>query len=192
MPREPVAIAAWRRLSMPGHDVARVTADGEGWRLSGMAAFRSESGPAALNYEVICEADWSTRMGLVRGFVGPAQVDWRIVREAGAWSLNGRPVTGLGHCLDLDFGFTPATNFTQTRRIALAVGQSADVPAAWIDADTAALVEAAELVEMRQTYVRRRDDACWYESSTTGYEALLEFAPDGFVRLYPELWEAES
>ena len=177
---------------MPGHDAARVVPDGDGWRLTGVAAFRSGSGPAALGYEVACGPDWATRAGVVRGFVGRAEVDWRIVREGRQWTFNGRAVPGLGHCVDLDFGFTPATNFTQTRRIALAVGEAARVPVAWIDADTAALVEAAQLTELQQTYVRRSEAACWYESSTTGYRALLEFAPDGFVRLYPELWEAEA
>jgi hypothetical protein len=192
MPREPLAIAVWRRLDMPGHDAAQVVPDGDGWRLTGVAAFRGESGPAALGYEVVCGPDWTTRIGVVRGFVGRAEVDWLIVRDAGQWTFNGKPVLGLGHCVDLDFGFTPATNFTQTRRIALAVGATAQVPVAWIDADNAALVEAPELVALQQTYVRRSEGACWYESSTTGYSALLEFAPDGFVRLYPDLWEAEG
>jgi hypothetical protein len=63
------ARAVWRRLSLPGHDAAQVLPDGDGWRLCGMAAFRSASGPAALAYEVACDGDWITRQGLVRGFV---------------------------------------------------------------------------------------------------------------------------
>jgi hypothetical protein len=192
MPRDVVATAVWRRLDVPGHDAAQVTACDDGWRLAGAAVFRGKSGPVALGYEVICGPDWATRVGIVRGFAGRAAVDWRIARDAGGWTLNGVAVPGLGHCRDLDFGFTPATNFTQTRRIALAVGATAEVPVAWIDADDEALAEVAALVELQQTYVKRSEHACWYESSTTSYRALLELAPDGFVARYPELWEAEG
>lgn len=191
MPLEPLAIAAWRRLDLPGHDAARVVPDGNGWRLTGVAAFKGRSGPAALRYDVTCAPDWTTRVGRVRGFVGERDVDWRIERGAGGWTFNGRAVPGLDNCMDLDFGFTPATNFTHMRRIGLRVGEKADVPVAWIDADTGELVAAAELTEMAQTYVRHSGTTCAYESSTTGYGALLEFAPDGFVSHYPELWRAE-
>jgi uncharacterized protein len=193
MPRDVVATAVWRRLDVPGHDAAQLTARDDGWRLAGAAVFRGTTGPAALRYEVICGPDWATRVGVVHGFVGRVEVDWRIERDAAAgWTLNGVAVPGLGHCLDLDFGFTPATNLTQTRRIALAVGATAEVPVAWIDADSVALAEAAALVELQQTYVRRTERTYWYESSTTGYRALLELAPDGFVTRYPELWDAEA
>lgn len=183
--------ATWRRLGLAGHDSAQVTPLPDGSRLAGMAAFLSASGPAALAYEVVCGPDWATRRGRVRGFVGPAQVDWRIERGADGWNLNGRAAPGLDDCVDLDFGFTPATNFTQTRRAALAIGGRAEVPAAWIDADTAALAANPELSRIEQVYRRTSERTYAYASPTTGYEAELEMLENGFVRLYPELWQAE-
>lgn len=183
--------AAWRRLSLPGHDAAQLTAHADGWLLTGMTAFRSDDGPAALAYEVVCGPDGATRRGHVRGFVGPAQVDWLISRDAGGWSLNGRPAPGLEDCSDLDFGFTPATNILQMRRAALAVGAQAEIPAAWIDADTAALAARPELSRLDQVYRRTSGRTYAYASPTTGYESELEMLENGFVRLYPELWQAE-
>jgi hypothetical protein len=91
----------------------------------------------------------------------------------------------LESCVDLDFGFTPATNLLQLQRVALAVGQVADVPVAWLD------VSAGTLTVLPQRYERRSATTYWYESPSANYEGLLEVAPTGFIRRYPGLWEAE-
>jgi hypothetical protein len=66
--------------------------------------------------------------------VGACPLDFRVTRTpSGGWSLNGRVVPGLDGCVDLDFGFTPATNLVPARRVALEVGQDADVPVAWLE-----------------------------------------------------------
>jgi hypothetical protein len=94
-------------------------------------------------------------------------------------------VPNVGRCLDLDFGFTPATNLIQLRRLALDDGQIADAPAAWLD------VSSATLELLSQRYERRGEGAYWYEAPSLGYAALLEVAPTGFIHRYPDLWEAE-
>jgi hypothetical protein len=98
--------------------------------------------------------------------------------------VNGAAVPGLEAYVDLDLGFTPATNLTQLRRVALAPGESAEVPVAWIDAPDGVLQA------LPQRYERRSATTYWYESPTAGYAELLELAPGGFVRRYPGLWEA--
>ena len=92
---------------------------------------------------------------------------------------------GLGDLLHLDFGFTPSTNLQQLRHADLAVGEEADIPAAWFD------IGEATLTRLPQHYRRTAEDLYHYDSPTAGYEAVLELAPNGFVRLYPELWEME-
>ena len=42
-----------------------------------------------------------------------------IRRDDAGWRLNGVRVEGLEHLVDLDYGFTPATNVLQLSRIAL-------------------------------------------------------------------------
>jgi hypothetical protein len=39
-----------------------------------------------------------------------------------------------------------------------------------------------------QRYERRGEASYWYEAPTVPYRALLEIAPNGFVRSYPDLW----
>ncbi|HSV00945.1 MAG TPA: putative glycolipid-binding domain-containing protein, partial [Roseiarcus sp.] len=88
----------------------------------------------------------------------------------------------LEHLVDLDYGFTPATNLLQLSRIALNAGQSVDVPVVWFDLDS------ASLIELPQIYQRRSESSYWYEAPTVPHRGLLEIAPSGFVQSYPDLW----
>ena len=114
--------------------------------------------------------------------MGDQAVRHEILRDDLGWRLDGVPVESLKDLVDLDFGFTPATNVLQLKRIRLSRGQKADVPAAWFDLDS------VSLIELPQTYERRGDASYWYEAPTVPYRALLEIAPNGFVRFYPGLW----
>jgi hypothetical protein len=177
----------WRRLDTPGHDACRLEQTGTGWRLDGMAAFRHEGGPTCLAYQVECDEKWRTSKGSVQGWVGARRVDLLIRRTpAGVWTLQGKVAPHLEGCFDLDFGFTPATNLFQLRRVALQVGQSATVPVAWLD------VADSALQVLRQLYVRRAAGTYWYEAPRFGYAAALDVLPVGFILRYPGLWEAES
>ena len=102
------------------------------------------------------------------------------------WTLNGAVVSGLENCVDLDFGFTPATNLLQLRRLALALEEAANVPVAWLD------VSAGTLEVLHQRYERRSETTYWYEAPRFDYAAMLEVTAAGFIRRYPGLWEEES
>jgi hypothetical protein len=176
----------WRRLDVSGHDACRLLRTQEGgWRLEGAATYLHEGAPAALRYELECDPQWRSRRGLVAGWIGPRSIDVRIERDPrGGWTLDGRPVDGLDRCLDLDFGFTPATNLTQLRRLDLEIGQGTDVTVAWLDFD------AGRLDTLAQRYERLSAEEYRYEAPRFGYSARLEVRPPGFVRRYPGLWEA--
>lgn len=177
----------WRRLDTPGHDACRLEGDETGWRLDGAAVFQHDGVPARLTYQVACDLAWCSRQGQVRGWLGPHAVEFDITRSAdGAWTLDGTVVPGLVGCVDLDFGFTPATNVLQLRRLALAVGGAAAAPVAWLD------VSAGTLEILPQRYERRGEGLYWYEAPTVGYTDLLEVTPAGFVRRYPGLWQMEE
>jgi uncharacterized protein len=181
-----IASVLWRRLDTPGHDACRLEQGVAGWTLDGAAVFSENGVPARLLYQVACDPSWRTEHGEVRGWLGGQSVEFRVERTTeGVWTLNGELAPGLGHCLDLDFGFTPATNLIQLRRSALAEGQAADVPVAWLD------VSAGRLDALPQRYERRSETTYWYEAPRFDYAALLEVDPAGFIRRYPGLWESE-
>jgi hypothetical protein len=178
--------AFWKALYTQGHDAVLLEAAGEGWRLSGTAVFVHEGAPASLHYALDLEADWSTRRGSVEGFIGTKPISRRIERDAGGWTLDGVRQGGVEACVDLDLGFTPATNCPQLKRIALEIGQSTEIQVAWLDVDSAALVA------LPQIYRRESDDAYDYESPQGPYRATLRIAANGFVRDYPALWRMEA
>jgi hypothetical protein len=181
-----VSTMLWRRIDAPGHDFCRLEHASDGWSLDGAAIFRHRTGPALLAYTVRCDAQWRTVSGRIHGFVAERAVDTVVARRGSVWTLNGAPVRGMEHLLDLDLSFTPATNLQQLRRVPIAENQSVRLNVAWLDAD------AGTLTELAQTYERRGQDAYWYRAPSVGYEGLLELAPNGFIRNYPNLWVAES
>jgi uncharacterized protein len=176
--------AFWRRIDRPGHDAARLAQLGNGWRLEGFAAFH-ENGPTGLRYEVDLAHDFATIGATIAGHRSGRPFRHEFRREYGDWFLNGKVAPGLGDLIHLDFGFTPATNLQQLLHADLAIGEEAEIPAAWFD------IGEATLTRLPQQYRRLSPDRYHYRSPTAGYEATLEMAASGFVRLYPGLWEME-
>jgi uncharacterized protein len=175
-------VAIWTRLDRPGRDTALLRSHRGGWMLQGAAAFDHDRGPATVAYQVEVDARWEARRGTVSGYVGDQAIRHEILRDDHGWRLDDVLVESLKDLVDLDYGFTPATNVLQLKRIRLSLGQKADVPAAWFDLDS------VSLIELPQTYQRRGDASYLYEAPTVPYRALLEIAPNGFVRSYPGLW----
>lgn len=176
------ATALWKAIYTAGHDAASLVQTGGGWRLEGTAAFSKVGVPASVRYALDLDPEWSTRRGSIEGFFGETPVAVQIERTQDRWTLNGiaqESVTGL---IDLDFGFTPATNNPQLRRIGLEVGQSTQITVAWMD------LGSTVLEPLPQIYRRTGDKAYDYDSPTGPYRATLQIASNGFVRVYPDLW----
>ncbi len=181
-----VCFALWRRLDTPGHDAARLLRNEAGWALRGTAVFQHEAAPACLTYAVDLDPTWKTQRGRVQGFAGNKEIQHVITRQHGGWIHNDELVEGLDSLVDLDFGFTPATNLQQLRRISLQIGEAADLAVAWLDAGS------TKLVKLPQRYERRGKNTYWYEALSVPYQGMLEMADDGFIMKYPELAGRET
>jgi uncharacterized protein len=179
-------IALWRRLDAPGHDACQLERARDGWLLHGAAIYCLEGVPVRLQYSVKCDKKWRATEGQVTGLVGGQGVYLTVEHSNNsAWTLNGVTVAGLDDCQDLDFGFTPATNALQLRRLALESGQSADVPVAWLD------VPEGKLQRLEQSYQRMSKMKYQYDAPRFDYHALLVVGSNSLVQQYPGLWEAE-
>jgi hypothetical protein len=111
-----------------------------GWLLKGAAAFDyHQGGSASVAYQVEVDARWETKRRLISGFLGDQTVQHEIKRDSAGWRLNGHRVEGFEQLVDLDCGFTPATNVLQLSRLALRLGQRAEVQVAWFDLGRALL-----------------------------------------------------
>lgn len=180
---EIVATAFWRRLDTPGHDACRLMRTADGWRLSGCAVFEHERNACCLTYAVECDAQWRTRSARVNGSVGFDELAFDIEKTPGGdWLLNGVSQAKAQGQVDLDLGFTPATNLIAIRRLDLRPGVERIARAAYY------LEFTLELDIIEQTYRRIDATTLAYASPAHGYAAELQVAPIGFVTEYPGLW----
>lgn len=179
-------LVCWRRVDHPGHEVARLQHDDAGWRLSGAVVLAYAGLPCALTYTVALDAAWRTRAGTVDGWVGEQPVAVRLEADgAGHWWRDGVECPALAGCLDVDYGFSPATNLLPVRRLAPAVGAAVPVRAAWLR------FPELTLEPLEQTYRRTGERAYVYESARGAFRADLALDAQGFVVRYGELWVAE-
>jgi hypothetical protein len=177
----------WRRLDLPGHEVATIARASGGWRVEGVAVLVESERPCRVEYEIECDARWLTRRCLIRGHIGGRRVHLDVERSVnGAWSIDGAEVPALAGCDDVDLGFSPSTNLLPIRRLELPVGAQATVRAAWIRFPE---LTAEVLV---QTYTRVSADRYVYESAGGAFRRELQVDAFGCVLDYPGLWRAEA
>jgi hypothetical protein len=175
----------WRRTDRPGHEAARLVWHRPFWQLTGTAVWSERGMTCRVDYGVVCDPGWLTRHAWVTGWVGPRQVRVDLLVVAGQhWEIDGRPAPELAGCLDVDLGFTPATNLLPIRRLGLADGQEAAARAAWQP------FPGEAVVPLDQVYRRTGPTSYHYRAGELGYD--LELDADGFVRHYPGRWELES
>jgi uncharacterized protein len=173
----------WQRVPAPGHEYARLAQVNSEWKLTGTALLLFESLPCRLDYQVICDTAWHTRSAQVSGWVGDQRVETEmLVDEAFNWWLNGVEQAQVAGCIDLDLNFSPLTNTLPIRRLNLAVGQAAEVKAAWLRFPSFRL----ELLE--QIYRRSAGDTYRYESAGGSFTADLTVDEVGLVTNYPGQW----
>jgi hypothetical protein len=177
----------WRGLYLPGHEACRLVSQNSRWHLMGTAVFAHQQQPCRLDYLVICDANWRTVSGKVSGWVGNTLIDVALTVDPDhRWRLNGAERPEVAGCVDIDLNFSPATNLLPIRRLNLAIGQQAEVRAAWLRFPT------FELESLPQLYRRLDESTYRYESRGGQFVADLQVDPAGFVLNYPGIWQAEA
>jgi hypothetical protein len=177
----------WRRLDLPGHEIARLESLGDGWRLSGTTSFEAAQGLSRLDYLVICDAAWQTISARVTGVTGNRAIDLNVSVDVNRrWRLNGFECAAVERCVDIDLGFSPSTNLLPIRRLKLGFGEEAVVRAAWLPFPSLSF----ELLP--QVYRREGERTYRYEVGGGIFVRTLEVNAAGFVTSYPGLWQAES
>jgi hypothetical protein len=123
----------------------------------------------------------------VSGVAGDVDVDLAVSVDAERrWRLNGADSPAVAGCIDIDLGFSPSTNLLPIRRLSLAVGDEAEVKAAWLPFPS--LIFKA----LPQVYRREGEKTYRYESGGGAFVRMLEVNAVGFVTNYPGFWNVES
>jgi hypothetical protein len=177
----------WQRLDQPGYEFGRLSLQPTSQHLFGTAVFAENQRPCRLDYLIVCDSKWQTLSGKVTGWVGNEMVEIEIeVDSDRCWRLNGKDCPQVTGCLDIDLNFSPSTNLLPIRRLNLAVGQKAEVRAAWLR------FPGFTIEPLEQLY-RRTDDATYhYESAGGSFVTDLQVNTTGFVTRYPNLWQVEA
>ena len=158
----------WRGLYLTGHEACRQYSENNGWRLDGTSVFSHEQQPCRLDYQIICDSGWNTRFGKVKGWLGNRMVDIEIaVSPDHLWNINGVERPEVAGCIDLDLNFSPVTNMLPVRRLELAIGQAAQVEAAWLR------FPSFGLEPLPQVYRRLDESTYRYESAEGQFVADL-------------------
>jgi uncharacterized protein len=179
----------WRRIDVPGREEARIEQTAEGWRLTGEVQVAEGSVLAQLAYLIECEGDWRTRLAIITGSASGAPIRFELRTDGGGhWTLDGVPLPRVEGALDIDLGFTPATNLLPIRRLDLAIGERVEVRTAWVRFPELR-VEALE-----QSYRREAARVFRYDALVDGerFQARLDTDEFGRVILYEDLWNAEG
>jgi hypothetical protein len=180
-------VILWRRLDQPGHEAARLSSQDPGWQLTGSAVFVEQQQPCRLDYRIVCDATWQTRSATVTGWVGDRLIAIELVVDSvQRWWLNGTECPSVAGCIDLDLNFSPVTNLLPIRRLNLAVGDAAEVRAAWLRFPSFALEPLA------QTYRRFAVATYRYEVGGGTFVRDLAVNPAGFVTTYSDFWICEA
>ena len=179
------ATATWRHLgAREGFEALFPVRAVGGWRLEGWTAAVEEGRAWSVRYAIALDDEGRTREARVECRHAGGSLEVAVEGDGrGAWLVDGDPAPHLDGCLDVDLEASAFTNAFPVRRLALAVGDRAEAPAAWVRAPGLA-VERLE-----QTYARLPDEdgraRYDYASPGVGFAAVLAFDPHGLVTDYP-------
>lgn len=183
----PLRTVLWRRLDVDGMDTCSFGPREDGHEISGTALYLDGEQATKLDYRVSCNSDWSTRAARVSGWVGSERRGLSISSDAaGKWTADDVEPDGVMGLLDVDLGFTPATNTNAIKRLSLGIGDEAETTAVWLDTDDWCFKP------LKQIYRRLSDSEFEYSSPSHDYRATLVVDDFGTVRAYPQLWMAIS
>ncbi|HKN98723.1 MAG TPA: putative glycolipid-binding domain-containing protein [Pseudonocardiaceae bacterium] len=173
---------AWRHdgSGRVGLETAHFRRQADGWVFNGTTEATEDGRTWTVSYELVVDAGWRTRRASVT--TGTRSV-LLTADGAGHWQVDGEPAPGLAGCLDVDLESSALTNAFPVHRLGLAVGESADAPAAYVR------VAEPAMRPLAQRYTRIEDDEHGerydYVAPEFDVHTVVAYDRTGFVRSYP-------
>ena len=173
---------AWRRSDEIATDEhCTLTVRDGGLSLVGTVLGAEAGSPVRIEYRVLADGG---RPDDRRPRARPARLraadDRARARPEGQLDVDGGKARALKGCTDVDLGCSPSTNTLPIRRLALGIGKSKTIQAAWVRFPELTVVKAA------QTYTRL--DEFTYQYASGDFAAELSVDDDGLVGSYAD-WQ---
>ena len=175
----------WHCTRLSSGEYATLTEEADSSTLSGVCLIPREGEPCRIEYKVNVDHAWATQVVVVAVMTPRTTENVHLERDAsGHWILDGTRALHLDGCVDVDLGWTPATNTLPIRRTQLEPGASVTIAAAWMR------FPELDVVVSRQRYTRLAADRWRYQSGAYDFE--LQTDPEsGMVLAYgDDLWRA--
>ncbi len=170
----------WQGLIAPSIERFIASASDDGFELSGLILQAHQHTPYVVRYAIRVDGNWRTREVQVELEDGGRRILGLSADAAGHWSRDGRPLTDLDGCLDVDLEWSPSTNTLPIRRLALAIGETKAVTAAWIR------FPSLEVERLDQSYERLDQHRYRYRSGQ--FTADLTVGDDSLALQYGANW----
>lgn len=172
----------WRSDSLQSLEHGRLERRLDGWLMTGVTVASMDGVPVDLDYRVATDHGWATRTVTV-SMRAVHDRHLVVVTDGSIWVVDGRRRDDLAGCVDIDLGWTPATNTLAIRRLGLDIGEEVSTTVAWLQFPEFVL-EATT-----QRYTRLGDRTWRFESGPYAY--VLDVDGHGRVLRYGDgLWIA--
>lgn len=153
-----------------------------------MATSHVTGGDADLNttwdamYTITCDESWRVREVTIKESISGRYL--KMYSDGlGYWTdENGKAIENIRGCIDIDFRATPFSNTFPIRRLQLAVGGTATIEVAYINAPD------LEVTKEYQIYTRLTEHEWRFEQPNADFEAVITVDSDGLVVNYPGLF----
>ena len=184
LPVKLLTAVLWRGLDQLSLQHFRLQEYFGGFLLNGRILSIQNQQPAEVFYVVMCDRGWRTQEVHVGVMAGEDTTQLEIRRdEQNQWFRNGERVSDLDGIVDIDLSVSPATNMLPIRRLALEVGESCAVDAAWVR------FPELTLERLDQRYTRLDARRYRYQSGGGSFTAEIEVDDNGVVARYKDLWD---
>ncbi|MFI5694563.1 putative glycolipid-binding domain-containing protein [Kribbella sp. NPDC051586] len=163
----------------------------DGHRLRGRTSAREGPSTWFVGYEIDVDEDWLTRTVHAAGSTASGDREVALERGAdGRWSVDGSARPDLDGCLDVDFESSAVTNTLPIHRLPFVVGETLEVPAAFVQADDLSVIR----IEQRYTLLSSDEQrhVFGYESATFDFACDLTYDASGLVLDYPGIATRDS
>lgn len=172
----------WRRVDDESFEYFQLWEAPGGYDLVGRVIAAESGRPLTVDYRLRCCNGWRSReLELTQSFDGAIR-HLQMALIDGHWWVGARDRTDLSACVDIDLAITPATNALPINRLGLQVGDSADVPAAWVQ------FPSLEVAPAPQRYARRAERRWRFTSLDTDFTTAIEVDQDGLAADYEGIW----
>ena len=176
---EPLHSVLWQNKRDQSLEYGSLHKTHDGFALTGTVLLSVEQQPARVEYRVTVDAAWQTNRATVDIHVGSAHHEITLTVDGERrWWHNREEIVDCRGCVDVDLGFTPATNTLPIRRLDFASRASQDTTAAWLR------FPELTVEPLPQRYTRLSPGRYRYESIKHGFRAELEVDTQGLVTRY--------